>query len=551
MLPKGLHPISSALTDTASSGSGLSEPFAAAHEARAKAEKPSRYKLKYRKTNPLRFNAGVVLQRLIRTIIAIPTLFAVGLIVACYPLGPWPLAAVLATYAALLWYRPAAFLIVIPVVLPAYDLGLWTGWMMVGESDLFILITIAILIVRNPPQAIDWKVTGISRTILLLFVTSWVTATAIGLCSNLAPSHSDNVFMRPDNALRLAKSLVEALILLPHLRRRQRVSGDADLLLTLGIVAGLGVVTLIVLCERALFATIFDFSTAYRVAGPFSSMRVGGGHIGAYAALALPFSLTLFQFRPKWAAACLVLLGCLCGGYTLTVTFARTGYAAGMVAMTITSLGLLWVANHRRIRSMAFSTLPLAMVLIALVAIAAFTGMHDRIAATAADFLTRQANWQAGLAVRDHDVPTTLFGMGLGSYQRTMLMRSQTNRPTDLALNQDDAGTYVSMRVETPFFLGQKVSLPSTGPLATGSGDRWRHDAWRGDVRQGAALLGQLPRHRDQTSATGSVDEPRYDHQHPRAWRPGAGRPAAQAGGIVIVRLHRPSHRHSRCRTDR
>ena len=226
--------------------------------------------------------------------------------------------------------------------------------------------------------------------------------------------------------------------------------------------AGLAVVTIQVLAERLLFASILDFSTRYRVAGPFSSMRVGGGHIGAYAALALPFTLCLIHIRPFGRT--LALLTCLAGGYTLAVTFARTGYAAGMVAMAITGLGWLWIANRRHTQA-AIAIVPVVLVLAALAAAAGFTGMYQRFADSGTDLSTREQNWQAGLAVRAPGVATTLFGMGLGSYQRTMLARSPVNRPSDLVLERDEAGPYVSMRVESPFFLGQKITLPNAGPL--------------------------------------------------------------------------------------
>ena len=107
-----------------------------------------------------------------------------------------------------------------------------------------------------------------------------------------------------------------------------------------GIAAGLAVVTVIVLAERLLYSSIFDASGDYRVSGPFSSMRVGGGHIGAYAALALPFVLSLLDLRPRLVGAVLSLGALLAGGYTLAVSFARTAYAAGSVGMLVTGLAL-------------------------------------------------------------------------------------------------------------------------------------------------------------------------------------------------------------------
>jgi hypothetical protein len=132
--------------------------------------------------------------------------------------------------------------------------------------------------------------------------------------------------------------------------------------------------------------------------------------------------------------------------------------------MAITGLGGLWIAGRRRMRWAAIGIVPVVLVLAALAAVADFTGMYHRFAESETALATREQNWRAGLAVRDRDIPTDLFGMGLGSYQRVMLSRSPVNRPSDLVLDRDAAGPYVSMRVETPFYLGQKITVPDSGP---------------------------------------------------------------------------------------
>ena len=386
----------------------------------------------------------------------------VGYALYRYPLARWPLATALLAYAALLWRFPAAFLFILPVVLPAVDLGLWTGWMVIGESDLFVLATLSVLLLRLPPERRDLLPSGAARWVILAVVAIWIIATGTGLLSPLGAEASDNPYLRPDNALRLAKSLAEATALLPFLHHRQRTHGDAVACLGLGMAAGLGAVTLVVLAERVLFANLLDFSGAYRVAGPFSSMRVGGGHIGAYAALALPFTLCLGRLRPRWLAAGLLGIGCLAGGYTLAVTFARTAYGAGLAGMAVTGTVWLW-ARRRREQAVAASIMlvPVALMLAGLAMAAGWTGMRERFAETGQDYATRAGNWQAGLAVRDTSWAGTLFGLGLGTYQRAMLMRSAVNRPTDLMLRHDEGGAYVVMRVTTPFYLGQKITPPS------------------------------------------------------------------------------------------
>jgi hypothetical protein len=405
-----------------------------------------------------------------------PLAAGIGLAVVClaltgwgvvrFPVMPGVLAGALAAYAGLLWFRPMAFLLVLPVVLPAWDLGIWSGWMMIGESDFFILITLAVLVIRTPPRLADLLPGGASKIVLLVFAACWSVATITGLSSSLEAPHSDNPFLRPDNALRMAKGFAEALVLLPFLRQRERTHADAVSLLGWGMALGLAVVTVMVMAERALFADIGDFTANYRVAGPFSSMRVGGGHIGAYVVLALPMALTLPRLHPRWLAMGLLLLTCTLGGYSLVTTFARTAYAAGLIAMGIAGGGWLW-ASRRQHRPVVLGLIPVLLVVGALTAAASTGGMRDRLGDSMKDFETRRANWEAGLSVRDAGAVRALFGMGLGTYQRAMLMRSPVNRPSDLVLVPDGQGVYVSMRVETPFFLGQKIAAPAAGWAGT------------------------------------------------------------------------------------
>lgn len=381
-----------------------------------------------------------------------------------YPLPVWPLAALAAIYTGWLWRWPALFLVVVPIVLPAFDLGLWTGWYMIGEADLLVLATVGILSVRDPPTKADLFPPGWPGRILAFLFVVLAIACVAGLASPLGYAGlSANPYLRPDNALRLAKGPVEALLLLPFLRQRQRTHGDATNWLACGVAAGLAAVTLVVLVERALFAGIWDFATDYRVAGPFSSMHVGGGHIGAYTALALPFAFALAFQSPKLLS--LAALGGLGGAYTLVVSFARTGYAAGLLSCAVTGIALsraLWGYGGRARIAMA---VPVVLLTIAVAGAASSGVMRERLTIAAADLLTRESNWKAGWAVRDHGVFASVFGMGLGTYQRTMLSRSDTNRPSDFGLTEDASGRFVWLRVESPLYLGQKVALPATGSV--------------------------------------------------------------------------------------
>ena len=137
-------------------------------------------------------------------------------ILAAFPLNPYYPGVAVVLYAAILWRWPVAFLLVLPTVLPALDLGLWTGWTTIEVPDLFVLATLAVLIVRSPPGIGDAFPRGWMGAMLLMLIASYAISATIGLTSPLGfTGHSDNPYLRPDNALRLLKGPIEALVLLP------------------------------------------------------------------------------------------------------------------------------------------------------------------------------------------------------------------------------------------------------------------------------------------------------------------------------------------------
>ncbi len=380
------------------------------------------------------------------------------------PLPFFPVAICSASYALALWRWPGLFLLAIPLALPFLDLSLWAGSTAISEADIGVLATLAVLLVRAPPGLADLPHNRLVQAALALLLGALFISTILGLLSPLGDTgQSANPYLRPDNALRLAKGPIEALALFPFLRARQRMRGDALPRLGMGIALGLIAVTLIVLIERALFAGIFDFRSDYRVAGPFASMHIGGGHIGAYTALALPFAMALMFVRGNRRAMALGALATAAGGYTLLVTFARTGYAAGAIGCAIAGLGLLLTLWRRGGTARLLALAPMVLLLAAVAGAASVGVMRQRIAIAATDLVTRETNWHSGWAVRDRDLLTDAIGMGLGTYQRTMLSRASINRPSDFGLGANAEGPFVWVRMESPFYLGQKITAPGTG----------------------------------------------------------------------------------------
>ena len=409
----------------------------------------------------------------LRLALAVLCFAAAGWGVWFYPLPEWPLAVALLAYAIALWRWPALYLVVVPATLPALDLGMWTGWIMVGESDLFVLVTIAILALREPPRGTDLFPGARAKAawptaVLLLLIVSFGISGVIGLRLP-APDggFSANPYLRPDNALRLAKPLVETMALLPFMRRRYRVHGDLAVWLSWGMLAGASTVAVETMIERALFPGLLDFTSDYRVTALFYSMHIGGGHIGAYVAMTLPFLLGIGLTARRWYALAVVCIAGIATGYALIVTFARTAYAAGLISLLAAMFA--WLLLRRRVageRTRSLIALLLVIPIFAGIGAAMSSGfMRQRFTQSASDLFVRESNWRAGWALRDHGSLSVIFGMGLGSFPRLMRARGTDDRPSDFRLDRDDSGRYLTISALTAIYIGQKVSFPPSHRL--------------------------------------------------------------------------------------
>lgn len=380
-----------------------------------------------------------------------------------YPLPSAPLALALAVYAAALWRWPGLWLVVIPTVLPVYDLATWTGWRVVGESDFFIVASLGVLALRIALARQDaWPRTP-GRRLLLAFVGWFGVAALHGLLRSGPPGGTDNVYLSAWQTVRLALPLVYALALMPFARQRQRTNGDAAYLFGFGMVLGLAGVALAAIAERLAFPGLLNFSADYRVVGTFSSMHVGGGHIGAYIAFALPFlSVCTARGRP-WSLALLAVVSVL-AAYALLVTYARTAYAAALAGALVAAFGaplaiLFRDRSPRRVGSPA----RLIPLLVGLAVIGGGLGtvyMPERLATISADFGVRLANWTGGLTLPGQSALDRLFGNGLGSFPRLAFAGTPTDDgPSNFIRTQTPAGAVLTVQMKRQFYFGQKVAV--------------------------------------------------------------------------------------------
>jgi hypothetical protein len=390
-----------------------------------------------------------------------------AMIVARYPIMPAAFAVCLVIYAAALWLWPTLWLIVIPAILPAFDLTPWTGWSLVGESDPFILVTIGVLLIRAPPRRPDFILKGLAGGAIALSTLICLIGIVLGFTSLLhIPYRSDLPQLRPDNALGLGKGFLTALALLPFLRQRIRAGFNAGARFATGMIIGLALVTLATIVERALFPGLFDFKSDYRVVATFSSMHLGGGYAGAYMAMTLPFVLVcLVKPHPLRILATLGVT--LAAAYAIVVTFARAAYLAAMVSTLIILIGGIFIRRGSRTGAPALTVLPFLMMAIVsagLVTAALTPGyMSGRFTTVAGDLLVRMGNWSDGLKMRDGTASSAIFGMGLGTFPRAVLAHRQDGEtPSNFAVEHENGEPFLSMTIGAPFYFGQKVpALPN------------------------------------------------------------------------------------------
>ncbi|SFC73145.1 hypothetical protein SAMN05216344_13613 [Polaromonas sp. OV174] len=359
-----------------------------------------------------------------------------------HPLWPRAMLVVFGLWCVAVAWRPGVWLFLVPACLPFLNFSPWTGWLVFEEFDILLLGALAGGYGRLAWSRLsvdESKVAHVSpRSIPLLGLFALLGVTGVsalfrgfadagGFTFDWYAGYTDAL-----NSLRVFKSLGFALLFVPLVRRELERSGTlASQRLASGMVAGLTVVTLAVLWERAAFPGLLDFSRHYRTVALFWEMHVGGAAIDAYLVLAVPFVVwALISARRPWiwaAAAALALLT----GYACLTTFSRGVYLA--VAGPLLLLGVLlrvqmtgfnartfWGPLWPRYRPEDWRTKASLILMLALVAeVAAVRGggsfMMERLTNTEQDLRSRVDHWQHGLDLLDG--PTDwLLGKGLGRF---------------------------------------------------------------------------------------------------------------------------------------
>ena len=246
-----------------------------------------------------------------------------------------PLDPILAVLAFFLWstavlLRPVIWVYVVPALLPVIDLAPWSGWLIVEEFDILVLGAAAgayaSMAVRHsagivasgtqhapegaasseivhaaPSRMPKTRLTFLSISVIVLYGvwTLFGLYRGIDAGSTWQFSWFDGYYDAA-NSLRIAKSYLLALLLLPPLlaemRRSDYFSLDA---LATGLTAGLGLASLSILWERLAFPGFLNFSSDYRTTALFWEMHVGGAALDGFLVLTLPFAVREILRTPQ------------------------------------------------------------------------------------------------------------------------------------------------------------------------------------------------------------------------------------------------------------
>ena len=340
--------------------------------------------------------ATIVLQRLV----ALPVLLCAVTAAITFPVIPYLLLAGIVGYALLLWWRPEAWLVALPLLLPLVELAPWSGRLLFDAFDMFAVTTVAAALWHCSFRLQNFRYTSRGVTpVLTLLTVAWVVSFIHGAWPlGSLDGNALSGYYTHYNSFRVFKGFLWALLLAPPMGQALREdTARTRRLLWTGLAASLLAVGLVVLWERGvigdllqwrdrylILGDLLDFTTTYRVTALFSEMHTGGAQIDGFLALVWPFALLpVFSSRQWYVKACGALALGL-GLYAMSVTFSRDVYAAFATSSTVILLGLT-LSHRRRLSPLSLGWLVPALGV--MMAIAAYEHKHGGTVALASVML--------------------------------------------------------------------------------------------------------------------------------------------------------------------
>jgi hypothetical protein len=433
--------------------------------------------------------AGLGILRALRQVAAVFLLVGVAIWAWYFPRCGTLLLGGLALYALLVLRYRHAWLLVVPVALPLLDLAPGTGRFFFDEFDMLMAVTVAMGLWHgavSPPYA---RLDRALALALALFGISVLVSLVVGLLpfSPLDANAFASLFSHY-NSLRVAKGFLWAVPLFCLMI--WTLPAQANLLMRLfvpGMWLGLAGVIVAGLWEHWQFAGGLDVTSPYRITATFSSMHTGGSDIETYLVTAIPFVWLAFsrQWPVSVRSGALVLVAL--GAYLMALTVSRGGVAALGLALIVLLLSS-WRKTHpanKSIWSLAVAALAILGGVMFMAVGPGGSYWQRRLASSAEDWNVRVSHWREALEIRDRDVSTALFGMGLGRFPEAYLFRSgSASLPGTYAFVDEDGNRFLRLGGGETLYMAQRVAV-SAGTRYTLS---LRVRSSRADARLGIPL---------------------------------------------------------------
>ena len=356
-----------------------------------------------------------------------------------------------------------------PILLACINLYPWTGRFFLEESDLFLMMTIGITLLRYHRKNDRLKFTQPIKIGLYLFALSVIISTFLGLLP-FPPLDANSFadYLQPYNSLRVSKGFVWAICLIyPLIQAFDNPQQVANYWLR-GLVVALSIVSVFAIRERYIYSGLFDFNDDFRVVSTFASMHIGGGHIGAFLTIAIPACLVSIFRDPlagfRWLSGVTLVLGI----YTLLVTFARSAWLGSIVGIVVVLiLSIIVMQRNRPNLNVKKFILGIYAILVAGVVgflIVDFTQgafFKTRVEAIPQDIEGRLNIIRSTLSMMDDTPLTFVFGMGLGKFPRSYY-DSRHITPPGRYISEDFNNQILTSRHGSSnefYFVGQRINI--------------------------------------------------------------------------------------------
>ena len=380
-----------------------------------------------------------------------------------YPLGSVWLILGLGSYAVILWRYPGIGLPAILALLPLLNFAPSTGWLLLNEFDFLVAVTLAVRLLR---PRVDLTTPALSRGakwVMALLAASFFASALIGLLP-LSPLGANALYTYYSsfNSLRELKGFAWAITLLPLVMEEIREPQQLEQRWIMGMLLGLCGVVAVIIWQRAVFTGLFDFAGDYRVEGSFAELHVGGGDVHAYLVMAIAFVLAWVVRRQSTGR--IVLGGALfiLASYALGVTFTRSAYIGYFAVLGLLGIGLVchW-SRHQTRHIGSFTTVAVITAIGVAVMIPIVSGsfMETRLARTQTAATARTLHWMRTVEMMAKDLPTTLFGMGLGSFPRRFLFDYRDAASATFSYEREGANGFARLGSGRPLYLDQRVRV--------------------------------------------------------------------------------------------